>query len=303
MPSPFPRSSPAMPLDAMPYADLAERHGFIPADHAAPRFFPVECLRLFDEKGVELEGYRRITRTDTGKTLHVVSDRYKLVSNEEAFTAFEEALRKSGLNLDGMRIGTDFAAGGARVFRQYLLPAHDVEVKPGVRVALRLLMFNSYDGSLAFTGRAGAYNFVCANTSISGKDMASFRKRHTDTLDVGKAVEALATAARKHIDQVERWRAWPAIRVSDAQALDVFKALPQATKPVVDHLARRWLEVRDTDAVQGGPNLWALFNVLTAWATHDVEGENRAQGRAEREERVARLVNGETWGELVPAGA
>src|SRR5262249_40031569 len=145
-----------------------------PANHAKPQFFPVVARRLFDEKGVELPGYKRIVRDDTGDTLHVATDSYQVVTNEEAFGAFEAAIETSTLDRTDMRIGTDYSGFGVRCFRQYLFPAHRVEIKKGVEVALRILMMNSYDGSLRFRGQAGAYNFVCANTSVLGKDYASF---------------------------------------------------------------------------------------------------------------------------------
>lgn len=294
-----------MPLDAIggPYADLMDKHGFIPANHQAPAFFPVAARKLFDETGHELPGYLRIVREDTGCTLNVATDKYKIITNEEAFGAFEVALRESSLDLTGMRIGTDYANGGTRCFRQYLLPAHIVEVKPGVAVALRLLMMNSYDGSLAFKGLVGAYNFVCANTSVSGNEFASFKMKHAGGIDVPRAIGGLTQAAEAHVLEAERMRAWPQIAVSDAAARDLFGSMPQATNMLVDHLVHRWLVARDTDAQQGGANLWCAFNVLTAWSTH---GENKVEGgrgqvRFDREQRVRKLIEGKAWRELADA--
>lgn len=293
-----------MPLDAIsPYADLMEQHGFIPANHSAPAFFPVAARKLYDETGQELPGYMRIVREDTGCTLNVATDSYKIITNEEAFGAFETALHESTLDLTGMRVGTDYANGGARCFRQYLLPAHVVEVKQGVSVALRLLMMNSYDGSLAFKGQVGAYNFVCANTSVSGVDFASFRMKHTGQLDVPKAISGLAQAAEAHVLEAARMKAWPQIGVSDAKAREVFGSMPQPTGMLVDHLVHRWLVARDTDPLQGGPNLWTLFNVLSAWSTH---GENKVTGgrgqvKFDREQRVRRLIEGKVFKELADA--
>jgi hypothetical protein len=285
------------------YTDLMDQHGFIPADHAAPKFFPVAARRLFDEKGHELPGWRRIVREDDGTTLHVATDTYQIVSNEEAFGGFEDALKASTLDLTEMRIGTDYAAGGARCFRQYLLPAHRVEVKPGVEVALRLIMMNSYDGTLRFRGQCGAYNFVCANTSVMGKDYASFAMRHAGTIDIPKAIAGLTKAAEDHIEVTRRWKAWPKIAVTDGRAMDVIKALPQATETLTDHLIHAWLRARDDGGVQSGPNAWTLFNVLTAWGTHaesTVKG-GKGQARHERETRVAKLIESKAWSDLVDA--
>ena len=293
-----------MPLDS-PYASLMEKHGFIPANHAAPRFFPVEARKLYDETGEEIEGYRRIFRVDTKKTLNITSDSYSLITNEDAFGAFEGQLAKSSLDCTGMQIGTDYASEGARVFRQYLLPAHQVEVKPGVAVALRLLMLNSYDGSLRFQGRAGAYNFVCANTSIHGTDLAGFKVKHTGAIDLTGAVAGLVKAAQDHVHEVEKWRIWPSIRIADLQARALIQATPTIAKSTVDHLVHAYMVARDTDELQGGPNLWTLFNVLTAWSTHGNQDEADArrgfgaQVRTDRETSVRKLVAGPEWARAI----
>src|SRR4051812_20805483 len=102
-----------MPFD-LPYHDLMSEHGFVPADHHAPQFFPVAARRLYDEAGHELDGWKRIVREDTDKTLHVATDAYQVVTNEDAFGAFETALRESSLDLTGMQVATDYAGEGLR---------------------------------------------------------------------------------------------------------------------------------------------------------------------------------------------
>ena len=293
-----------MPYDG-PYSELMERHGFIPADRAAPKFFPVEARKLYDETGEEIPGYRRIVRTDSAKTLNITTDSYKVITNEEAYGTFEDELRKSSLDLTDMRIGTDYAREGARVFRQYLLPAHQVEVKPGVAVALRLLMLNSYDGSLRFQGKAGAFNFVCANTSIHGNEISGFKIRHSGDIDLTGAVAGLVKAAQEHFAEAAKWRIWPSIRIADLQARALIQATPTIAKSTVDHLVHAYMVARDTDELQGGPNLWTLFNVLTAWSTHGNQDEADArrgfgaQVRTDRETSVRKLVAGPEWARAI----
>jgi hypothetical protein len=290
-----------MPFDG--YGDLADKYGFIPANHSAPQFFPVKARRMFDETGNELPGYFRIVREDTGDTLHVATESYKLITNEEAFGAFESALESSSLDLTDMRIGTDYANKGARVFRNYILPAHRVEVKPGVEVALSLVMQNSYDGSMRFRGQVGGYTFVCANTSVSGRDLASFGIRHAGTVDVPTAIKGLTSAAEQHLETVKRWRAWPKIAITDQTAMDTLKLLPQSTETLTDHLVHAWLRARDDGGPQSGANLWTLGAVLTAWGSHAETGGagGKGQTRFDRQKRVAALLEGKAWAELEAA--
>jgi hypothetical protein len=64
-----------MPLDALPYADLMERLGFIPANHREAQLFAAETRPVYDERGQEVADFRRIVRTDNDKTLEVVGAR------------------------------------------------------------------------------------------------------------------------------------------------------------------------------------------------------------------------------------
>src|SRR4029077_17492332 len=93
----------------------------------------------------------------------------------------------STLDKTGMRIGTDLTNNGARIFRQYLFPAHMVQFDSryhGMRsVALRILMFDSYDGSSKFRGMAGGFDFVCANESVSGKEIDTIGFKHVGDME------------------------------------------------------------------------------------------------------------------------
>jgi hypothetical protein len=292
-----------MPFDNLPtpYADLMTKHGFIPSNHASLNFEKVEVRDLFDDKGDKLEGWQRVVNVDRNATIHVVTDQYKLVPNEVCYAAFEDALHRSNLDLTGMHIGTDMTHGGGRTFRQYLLPAHNVPVKPGVDVALRIIMLNSYDGTLAFRGLAGAFNFVCANTSILGNKAADFTIRHVGKIDIDAAARQLVAAAEGFVQETEGWKVWPSIRVTDTQAIDVFKAIPAVNESTLEHLSLQWLRARDGDSAQSGPNVWTLYNVLTAWATHTASRSNGAAARFQRDGAVRKVIDGKVWKELVAA--
>lgn len=273
------------------YAGLMTKHGFVPANHREPNeHFPVSLRDVFDAAGNKIAGYLGVHRGDTDKTLAIHSDSYGLIPNEIAFGATERALAKSGLNLTDMQIATDYGSSGARTFRQYLLPAHTVEVTPGVNVALRLVLMNSYDATHGFKGRCGGYNFVCANTSMIGRDLANLTIRHVGDIAeerVGILATALVEAAETFLQIATDWKRWPNIDVSDNQAIEVFAEVPSASKRLTEHLTHRWIEAVHNDPVQGGRNLWTLYNVLTAWSTHGENGERGSPDtKAQREERV-----------------
>ncbi|MAK37236.1 MAG: hypothetical protein CMC15_13870 [Flavobacteriaceae bacterium] len=81
--------------------------------------FRVEKTPLFDSTGTELKcGYSRLSRNDTGQTLGVVSNKYKVFQNQEMMNLFEEVCHQSGAKID--RIG--MVNGGEKVFMSFRQP-------------------------------------------------------------------------------------------------------------------------------------------------------------------------------------
>ena len=179
-------------LDApLSYQDQMEKYGFIPFNHQKPNFFPANTVPIFDGQGRAIPGHKAIMRQDTGDVLAVHSDKYAMVPYEEHFEIFERAIAESSLKAGDMRIATDFQDNGARIYRQYLFPQHTMmlDTRAAQRpIALRIYMFDSYDGSTAWQGRAGFFDFVCANSAIYGEEVASFKFRHVGDM-VEKAQE------------------------------------------------------------------------------------------------------------------
>jgi len=288
-----------MPFDLMEI----DRLGFVPMNHVRQQPIAARALKVFDERGEEIPGYHHIVRGDTGKTIRIATDSYTVVQNDFAIDTVEAALRASSLDLADLRFGIDYSHDGARMFAQWLLPAHTAQVKSGVEATLRLILLNSYDGSTALHCRSGSYNWACANQAVSGREFSSFRFTHTGEIDLPSAVARLTQAAEEHAEQTRRWQAWPQIAVSDEQACRVLASLPQASESQIDALAHAWLRARDdADSPQSGPNAWCLFQVLTAWATHGIgtdAGRQRAQRSWDRQKRVAQVIDSDLWHELV----
>lgn len=282
----------------MPF-DMATLNDFVPMDHRETNPIGAKALKVFNERGEEIAGYHHIVNGETGKTIRVASDSYTVVQNDFAVDTIETALRKSRLDLTDARFGVDYSHDGARMFAQWLLPAHTSVIRPGVEATLRIVLLNSYDGSSALHARTGAYNWVCANTSVSGKEFGSFRFTHSGEIDLTPAVAKLTLAAEDHVEQAKRWERWPAIAVTDQSVRAVLSSIEKTSEQQVDNLVHAWLKARDEDELQGGANLWCLFNVLTAWASKDPSGgETRAQRNWDRQKRVAQVVEGKLWAEL-----
>lgn len=284
----------------MPFDTATLGNDFVPMNHREVQPLPALVRRVFDEDGTLIEGFHHIVSGVSGKTIRVAPETYTIVQNDVAVNTIETALRNSRLDLTDARFGVDYSHDGARMFAQWVLPAHTALVRPGVEATLRLVLLNSYDGTSAVHCRTGAYNWVCANTSVSGKEFASFKFNHSGEIDLTPAVAKLTLAAEQHVEQVRRWEQWPSIEINDQTMRAVIATMPKATESQIDSLIHAYLRARDEDELQGGANLWCLFNVLTAWASRDNTGRdsNRAFRDWGRQKDVAAVVEGKLWQEI-----
>ena len=283
----------------MPFDTATLDGDFVPMNHRQVQPIAAKALKVFDEEGREIEGYHHVTNGETGTTIRVCPDTYSLVQNEYAVDLIEKALKQSRLDLTDARFGVDYSHDGARMFAQWLFPAHTSKVRDGVEATLRIVLLNSYDGTGALHCRTGAYNWVCANTSVSGKEFASFKFNHKGEINLAPAIAKLTLAAEDHIEQVKRWENWPLIKITDLTARAVIGSVPKVSSSQADALVHAWLKARDEDEVQGGDNLWCLYNVLTAWCGEKtVIGGNRAHRNWGRENDIADLVEGKLWTEI-----
>ena len=129
-------------LDALVYAGLDWR---------------VEQEGVCTEDGVPIPGYKVNVRSTDHAALGIVSDRYKVVQNHEAF-AFTDALLGQGVRYE--------TAGSLQEGRKVWLLAHMPHeyIISGERISPYLLFSNTHDGSGAVKVALTPIRVVCNNT-------------------------------------------------------------------------------------------------------------------------------------------
>jgi hypothetical protein len=277
------------------YDNEIRKYGFIPFDHKEPHFFPVLEAQVYDSDGKPIPNYKRIERGDTGDTLAIHTDAYKMVPYERHFQLFEDAIKASKLPWSTMQIGTDMERNGAKIFRQYLFPQALGEIRAvtGTRPQLlQIFTFDSYDGTTAFTGRAGAFDAVCCNSMYHGLSLMDFSFRHVGDMEskVQMAAGRLTNAAEKFIENINRMQTWTRIGLSASDVGELISVIPQSSKALTDHFIAAY-------AQQPDDTMWGLHQLLTAWATHDIPRRTQA----DRSKRIATLIESKHWKELEAA--
>lgn len=246
--------------------------------------------------------YQAVVRTDTHEVLGIHGPGYRLLRNEEALSAFDAALRRSPLHLEGMHCQDELSHSGARAYRTYTFPAHSVAIgRANDLTHLKLMVSNSYDGSLAFTSKLGAYRLLCSNGMVIGTTFLHAAVRHTRWLSVDSVIQRLTKAVELFHDQARQWRAWSHLPITEEAVRQVFQHLPGLNPKLEEHLFTTY----QVEAEILGPSLWALFNSLTHWSTHapvrHASQGNLASIRQERENRVKAVIESEPFRRLALA--
>lgn len=245
--------------------------------------------------GEPIEGYKANVRDSDRKVLGVVSDRYKVVQNEDAFRFTDGLLGK------GVRYETAGSLqGGRKVWLLARLPREYIIA--GERISPYLVFSSTHDGSGSVKVAVTPVRVVCNNTLNLALDTAdrSFSMMHTGSIQdrIREAKDTLFMA-EKYMDclgsEFEQLRRR---KVTDAQVREYIELLlpieedatPAQGRNIVK--LRRDMEQRYYDAPdlqKVGNNAYRFINAVSDFATHAKPLRETANYR---ENMFARTVDG-----------
>ena len=177
---------------------------------------------IYTETEELIEGYKANVRDTDRQVLGVVTDRYKIVQNQEAFAFTDELLG------EGVRYETAGSLqGGRKVWLLAHLP-HEYIIS-GERISPYLVFFNSHDGSGAIKAAITPIRVVCQNTLNLALSTAkrSWSMIHTGDIK-GKMQEAKDTLfmAEKYMDNLgKEFETLRKKKLTDQQVLDYIEIL------------------------------------------------------------------------------
>lgn len=229
---------------------------------------------IYTEGRVQIPGYKANVRNTDGRVLGVVTDRYKVVQNEEAFSFTDELLGK------GVRYETAGSLqGGRKVWLLARLPKEYIIT--GERISPYLVFSNTHDGSGAVRVAVTPVRVVCNNTLNLALSSAkrSWSMVHTGDIKC-KIQEAADTLFRaedymeKLGKEIEKLRG---LEVTDQQVKEYIEILlplekeptPTQRKNIArlrDGIAQRYYDAPDLQGV--GKNAYRFINAVSDFATH-----------------------------------
>lgn len=255
----------------------------------------VQQRQLKTEDGISVAGYYANVRSSDGKVLGVVSEKYAVVQNSEAF-AFTDGLLGAGVRYET----AGSLMGGRRVWMLAKLP-NEYTMK-GDKISPYLVFSNSHDGSGSIKVALTPIRVVCNNTLCLALQTAqrSWSTRHTGSISdrIEDAKETLFRAV-EYMDglgkEIERLHT---IRIPRKQAeKEIKKILPMPENATSiqeknvegqrKDIMNRYLNAPD---LKGLPeNGYRLYNAVSDFANH---AKPLRETSSYRDNLFARTVDG-----------
>ena len=229
---------------------------------------------IYTEMGETVEGYKANVRDIDRKVLGVVTDRYKVIQNDEAF-AFTDELLGDGVSYET----AGSLQGGKRVWLLANMP-HKYIIS-GELISPYLVFSNTHDGSGAIKVALTPVRVVCNNTLNLALNTAkrSWTMIHTGDIKQ-KMQEARDTLflAEKYMDELgKEFETLKMKSITDKKVMEyIDELLPiedNATTQQIRNIRRlqedlkmRYFEA--PDLVVLGKNAYRFVNAVSDFATH-----------------------------------
>lgn len=228
---------------------------------------------VYTANGERVPGFYANIRDKDRRTLGVVSDRYKVVQNEEAF-AFTDALLGAGVRYET----AGSLQNGRKVWILARLP-HSYIIS-GEQVDPYLVFSNTHDGTGSIRAAVTPVRVVCCNTLNLALETAKrswacvhtgdIRGKITDARETLSLAGAYMEALGKKFDELQKKR------LTDHQVKDLIEVLlpmeeedSKKARNVMrnrEDLRARYYDAPDLKVV--GKNAYRFINAVSDFATH-----------------------------------
>lgn len=234
----------------------------------------VEQEEIYTETGNWIRGFKANIRDTDQKVLGVVTDRYKVIQNEEAFAFTDELLG------EGVRYETAGSLqGGRKVWLLAHLP-HEYIIA-GERISPYLVFSNTHDGSGSIKVAVTPIRVVCNNTLNLALNTA---KRSWSTIHTGDIKSKLEEAkntlfmANAYMDELGReFENLRRKKLTEKQVMEYIELLipvdengtSQQKKNIIrlqNNMKMRYFDAPDLKDV--GNNAYRFINAVSDFATH-----------------------------------
>lgn len=252
---------------------------------------------VITKDGFPISGFKANVRETDNRVLGIVTNRYKVVQNQEAF-AFTDALLGEGVTYET----AGSLKNGCRIWLLAKLP--QPYMINGDEITPYLVFMNSHDGSGAIKAAMTPVRVVCENTLNLALRTAkrSWSTNHTGNM-AGKLKDAKDTLlyAADYMAELEKTMEFlHHTRLSDKKVNEYIERLIPLTEDTTAqqkknlHRMREELKIRyyeAPDLQDVGKNAYRFVNAVSDFVTHAKPLRER---NSYRENLFARVVDGNT---------
>ena len=229
---------------------------------------------VYTEDGTVIPGYKANLRDTDSAALGIVSDRYKVVQNEDAFRFTDDLL--------GAGVAYETAGalqGGRKVWMLARMPHRYIIA--GDEIAPYMVVMNSHDGSSGIKVAMTPIRVVCQNTLnlALGSAKRIWTTKHTENVmsRVHEARETLLLAETYMGELGRSIDALSQIRLTDKKVtefmqeffpvtLEISEAQRKNNQRLLEDMKQRYWDAPDLSNV--GRNGYRFINAVSDFATH-----------------------------------
>lgn len=243
-------------------------------------YFPVQTVQNYHEIlgscAVQSNQFKTIVDGRTNEAISVVKPTYKLIENKELIERALETLAKTDVRYEVDN--THSFVQPNRMKLKLNLPDFPIKDDTNEGLALSLHIHNSYDMSEGARLLFGAIRWICTNGAVFGEVLGKWYSKHT----MGFSIENLG----RYMD--ETYKKIPEINqrieiLQNMEDADTINNLLKTTETKLGKNIKEYVENEITalTSIDRTVNAWALYNLLTRYATHAIQAHQRARYESE----------------------
>jgi hypothetical protein len=245
--------------------------------------------------------------------LSVVSDKYRVVTNEEILVPLQQQMINyfDPIVLEEVKIKDTLSSNGVLSYSEYRLPRvkRAIETDTGHRTefGLTFVMKNTFDGKGSVTMWSGLIDFFCTNGTVTGEYDIT-RKRHSRNFNTDGFISAFEMSMERHKAAVEQYQRYADMKIaSTVKVQNLFDKLTNTNRAeqkrsggLSDRLFAQWVD----EVKVRGSNVFSVQSALTHYASHDDDrfALTKAGDGAtlyKRSEQVTKWLSSNVWNDFV----
>jgi hypothetical protein len=230
--------------------------------------FNVRRERMYSESGAASDKFG-IVNDYTNEVIGIVSEGYKVLTNDEVIRSMLASFDKSAIDLTDAAVEVKANSSGSRSMVNIVLPAYSVLAGPN-ETNLQISALNSYDGKFKYMSKAGGLRLKCLNGNILGKIVSSYSGYHNARLDVEIGSQHMLKMIAEFSKSQDWFNALMAKPVTTEEVLAVAaRFFNVKAEDLKDYRPWRKLsELIDGYFKEMGQNAYALYNALSDFVSH-----------------------------------